>query len=132
MPILKILHIGALLLDIFEHTHRGGYVHRDLKPDNVLLGRKKNQAPLYLIDFGLARKYMNTKTNQHSSYSENVLFKGNLIFCSKYSLVGVSPSRRDDIESLAYLLIYCATRSLPWQNFSLGQMKQIVAFRLST
>jgi serine/threonine protein kinase len=93
-------------------VHESGYIHRDLKPDNILLGRKSSHMDLYLIDFGLSRKYLDNNCI-HCPYSENVNFKGNIVFSSKNCLLGVSPGRRDDFESICYLLIFMQQGALP-------------------
>jgi serine/threonine protein kinase len=132
LPIDTVIQIAYKLIEILENLHDKGYVHRDLKPENILLGRKPTDNPIYLIDYGLSRRYKNSQTGQHSLYREGVGFKGNLVFASKYSLVGVTPSRRDDLESLSYLLIYLCKAELPWFQSKLIPSSTLINIRLNT
>lgn len=82
--------------------HAIGCTHNDLKPENIVLGN--DQYPIKLIDFGLASSFVDEK-GVHIK-EQDCLFSGNPIFCSRNTIIQKTPSRRDDLESLAYLLVY--------------------------
>lgn len=89
-------------------------VHNDIKLDNILIGKRQTDT-LYLIDFGLTQSYMDDKTNKHTVKTYTKKFTGNYLFASLNSCRGYNKSRRDDIESLFYLLIFMLNREkLPW------------------
>ena len=111
--------IGIQIIDRLEFVHSKNVIHRDIKPNNILIGRK-DPNNLYLIDFGFARKYRSSRTGKHIKY--NLLKKavGYIIYLSANGNKGYEISRRDDLESLGYMLIYLARNYLPWMyiNFS--------------
>ncbi|KAM0064461.1 putative protein kinase CK1-CK1 family [Helianthus debilis subsp. tardiflorus] len=113
-----------LQLNRVEYMHARGFLHRDLKPDNFLmgLGRKANQ--VYAIDFGLAKKYRDLQTHKHIPYRENKNLTGTARYASVNTHLGVEQSRRDDLESLGYVLMYFIRGSLPWQGLKAGNKKQ--------
>lgn len=99
-----------------ESVHLAGIVHRDIKPDHFLLQHGSQRAGIQLIDFGLAKPFRHSQTLQHVPYSSSVPFVGTTRYCSLNSHGGTEHSRRDDLESLAYILIYLRRGSLPWQG----------------
>ena len=96
--------------------HEMGYVHNDLKLDNILIGYK-DPSLIYLIDFGLTCRYLNeNQTHVEKIYTQK--FSGNFLFASLNSCRGNNKSRRDDIQSLMYIMIYLLNKSyLPWGDF---------------
>ena len=97
--------------------HELNYVHNDLKLENFLVGHE-DTSRLYLIDFGLASRYLDEQTGEHIEKVSLHKFSGNFMFASLNSLRGNNKSRRDDIESALYVLIYLISRStLPWSDF---------------
>jgi casein kinase 1 delta len=107
-----------------EFMHSKGYLHRDIKPDNFLmgLGRKANQ--VYVIDFGLAKRYRDSTTNRHIPYRENKNLTGTARYASRNTHLGIEQSRRDDLESIGYVLLYFLRGSLPWQGLKAATKKQ--------
>ena len=108
-----VLNIGLQLLMRIEMFHNAGLIHRDIKPDNFLIDRKTNI--IYIIDFGLAKQYLDVSGN-HIPPDKCRKLTGTARYVSTNVHSGISPSRRDDIESIGYLLIYLLTGSLPWQK----------------
>ncbi|KAI3772970.1 hypothetical protein L6452_04166 [Arctium lappa] len=119
-----VLMLADQLINRVEYMHARSFLHRDLKPDNFLmgLGRKANQ--VYVIDFGLAKKYRDLQTHRHIPYRENKNLTGTARYASVNTHLGVEQSRRDDLESLGYVLMYFLRGSLPWQGLKAGTKKQ--------
>jgi len=110
-----ILNIGLQIIDILEYIHSKNIIHRDLKPDCFLVGNI-NKAKINIIDFGFASNFIDPKLGLPYPLKTDS-FVGNYKFTSFNSIVfGYNKSRRDDIESLAYILIYFLKGSLPWEN----------------
>ena len=101
-----------------QYLHQRNYIHCDIKPENFLIGRGKLQNCIYLIDFGLSTEYRDSINHSLYPQKNKVLPVGTSYFSSLNSQLGHSLSRRDDIESLAYSLIYLAKGSLPWSKTS--------------
>nr|XP_043619268.1 casein kinase 1-like protein 9 [Erigeron canadensis] len=119
-----VLMLADQLINRVEYMHARSFLHRDLKPDNFLmgLGRKANQ--VYIIDFGLAKKYRDLQSHRHIPYRENKNLTGTARYASVNTHLGVEQSRRDDLESLGYVLMYFLRGSLPWQGLKAGTKKQ--------
>eukprot|EP01062_Namystynia_karyoxenos_P075129 TRINITY_DN7230_c0_g2_i1.p2 TRINITY_DN7230_c0_g2~~TRINITY_DN7230_c0_g2_i1.p2 ORF type:complete len:311 (+),score=95.82 TRINITY_DN7230_c0_g2_i1:97-1029(+) len=115
LKVRAALKVGLQLLSRVEHLHKNSWVHRDIKPDNCLFGIGKNSKRVYLIDFGLSQNFRDNKAH-HVAYDDKVGFSGTPDFASLRSHTGVRQTRRDDLESLGYVIIYLIRGSLPWQG----------------
>ena len=116
--IVDVSMIAIQVLDRIEFVHSKNVVHRDMKPENFLFGLE-DKSFLYLIDFGIARKYRSSRTGKHIKYSLTGKLFGTLKFLSYNATRGVQQTRRDDLESIGYMLVYLAGKELPWQKYSI-------------
>lgn len=107
-----------------EYIHAKSFIHRDIKPDNFLMGIGKRGNQVNVIDFGLAKKYRDPKTHLHIPYRENKNLTGTARYASINTHLGVEQSRRDDLESLGYVMMYFCRGSLPWQGLKAATKKQ--------
>ncbi|XP_010044966.2 casein kinase 1-like protein HD16 isoform X1 [Eucalyptus grandis] len=112
--------IAVESLSILEKMHAKGYVHGDVKPENFLLGQPSTQQEkkLFLVDLGLATKWKDGSSGRHVEYDQRPdMFRGTVRYASVHAHLGRTASRRDDLESLAYTLIFLHRGRLPWQGY---------------
>ncbi|KAI0055462.1 CK1/CK1/CK1-D protein kinase [Artomyces pyxidatus] len=111
----KVFRLADQMLAHVEQVHNRDYIHRDLKPSNFLFGRGQQGQQIFLIDFGLATRYRNARTDSHIPYRDGRPLIGTARWASIRVHLGIEQSRRDDLESLAYIFIYLLRGNLPWQ-----------------
>ena len=112
------------MLKRLRDLHEKGIIHRDMKPENFVIGKGKNEKLIYMIDFGLSRHYLIEKTQQHIPMKSDRAIVGTLRYISMNCHEGLEVSRRDDLESLAYMMIHFVIGELPWMGIkakSLGE-----------
>ena len=107
--------ISLQCLERLEWIHKNDIIHRDIKPDNFLFGIKDPRT-IYLIDFGLSKKYRSKRTLKHIKYCYTRKIVGTARYTSINSLRGYEMSRRDDLESFYYMVIFFILKKLPWQD----------------
>ena len=106
------------ILDRIEFIHSKNIIHRDIKTENFLIGNP-DEYLIYIIDFGLSKKYKSSRTNKHIQYKKTKMFSGTEIFSSLNACKGFEQSRRDDLESLGYMIIFFLNGgNLPWRKLS--------------
>jgi serine/threonine protein kinase len=116
MSLKIVLHLSLQMLNVVEQIHDRGIVHRDLKPANFLLKtNEKNISEIYLIDFGLARSFLDGK-GRHVTLNANETLVGTQRYMSINTHHGLTASRRDDLETLGYIMLFLADGELPWQG----------------
>jgi serine/threonine protein kinase len=109
-----ILQIGINILDLLLTIHEAGLIHRDIKPDNFLLSLNDSNKKIYIIDFGLCKSYLNNE--KHIELKQTSSLIGTPTYASINAHNFMELSRRDDLESLGYMLIYFYLGELEWQK----------------
>lgn len=110
-----ICQIAIQSLSRIQFIHSKGIIHRDIKPENFVIGRDDPRI-IYLLDFGLSQKFRSDRTNKHIQYRITGSMSGTARYASMNALRGVQLSRRDDVEGMAYMILYFCMKKLPWQG----------------
>eukprot|EP00397_Hematodinium_sp_SG-2012_P020371 GEMP01020983.1.p1 GENE.GEMP01020983.1~~GEMP01020983.1.p1 ORF type:complete len:355 (+),score=39.95 GEMP01020983.1:42-1067(+) len=140
MGLKSVLMLVDQTLARVEHLHSHNFLHRDIKPDNFLMGIGKNIGVVYMIDLGLAKKYKSTTTHQHIPYREGKQLTGTARYASIATHLGWEQSRRDDMVAIGYMMMYFIRGSLPWQGLHMmadkgdkgDKYKKIMESKMST
>jgi len=119
-----IFQIGYQMIQRIEYIHSKGYIHRDIKPGNFVIGKGDKSKIIYIIDFGLSKRYIDKNNKKHIPYKEGKGLTGTARYVSLFTHYGIEQSRRDDIEGIAYNLIYLAKGKLPWQGVKTKNKKE--------
>ena len=114
------LMIISQCLERLKEIHEKGIIHRDMKPENFVIGYKGKEKNIYLIDFGLSKIIINNDNKKNQNFSLNIkkekIVIGTVRYISMNAHLGNEQYKRDDLESLAYMMIYFIKGELPWQN----------------
>ena len=134
--IKTVCMVGIQMLDRLEFIHNKNIIHRDIKPDNFVLGLDNKSHIIYILDFGLSKKFRSSRTHQHIKFNVNKKLTGTARYASINALKGCEQSRRDDLEAIGYVLMYFLRGSLPWQGLHVhkgeDRYKKILAKKRST
>lgn len=117
-----IILLAIQMIDTMRYVHSCGYIHRDIKPDNFTIGYDDPQK-LFLIDFGLAKKWVR-RNGEHIPFSNTRKFCGTARYASIAAHSNCEQSRKDDLESIGYILVYLYKGKLPWQGISHKDKKE--------
>ena len=105
-------------LSVLKSLHDHHYVHLDIKPDNFMIGAGDRSSRVFLIDFGLTRLFRNPTTHKHITQVKGLDIIGTVCYSSITSHLGLTQSRRDDLESLVFVIVYLVKGRLPWQGIA--------------
>ena len=113
--------LGIQMVDRLEYIHSKKIIHRDIKPDNFVMGRGLKSHIVYILDFGLAKKFWSSSHKCHIPFCRGKKLTGTARYASINALSGCEQSRRDDLESVGYIIMYFVRGSLPWQGLKINK-----------
>jgi len=118
-----VCEVGLQMIDLLEEVHKRGVMHRDIKPDNFLLGLGSAADQLHIIDFGLAKGWRDSR-GKHIPFRDGKSLTGTARYCSIPTHKGHEQGRRDDMESVAYVMLYFLKGRLPWQGIKVTSKRR--------
>ena len=141
VPVALVRAYALQMMQILSTVHEKGFVHRDIKPENFMIKRRDGDdgddtSPLYLIDFGLARTYIDSETKMHranriraADIDGKISVTGTSRYISPNVHEGNEPSRRDDLISAMYVISYLLKGSLPWKTSGSNDSQALVEMK---
>ena len=114
MDVGSVMKVGIDIIKSLRDIHSAGIIHSDIKPNNFMFGRNGDSDKLFTLDFGLSKLWFQNK--RHIEMKTGRSFTGTARYASHNIHLGIEPSRRDDLESVGYMLVYLAKGNLPWQG----------------
>jgi serine/threonine protein kinase len=127
LSLQSVLKIGLQLIELIKIIHNLGIIHRDIKPQNCMIGKKKEK--IHLVDFGFSKKYINSNS-KHIEFKNNKEKIGTPDFMSDNILNGIEPSRRDDLISLFYVLIFLYLENNLWKDVNEQSISDTKFFKI--
>lgn len=124
LSLKTVLMLADQMISCVEYIHNKNFIHRDIKPDNFVMGIGNSATQVFIIDYGLAKKYRDQHTHMHIPYVEGKSLTGTARYASVGALRGVEQSRRDDLESLGFVWMYLLKGTLPWMGLNGRDQKQ--------
>ena len=108
--------LGIQMVRRIQWVHHKNIVHRDIKPDNFVMGLNNKSHIVYILDFGLSKKYYSVQAGKHIKFKLHKKLTGTARYASINAIRGGEQSRKDDLEAIGYVLIYFLKGVLPWQG----------------
>eukprot|EP00397_Hematodinium_sp_SG-2012_P013903 GEMP01014128.1.p1 GENE.GEMP01014128.1~~GEMP01014128.1.p1 ORF type:complete len:282 (+),score=26.70 GEMP01014128.1:372-1217(+) len=132
----KVCEVGRQMVTRVQYVHEKNFLHRDIKPDNFGFGLGRDANTVFILDFGLSKKFKSSRTGQHIAFRDGKSLTGTARYASINSHKGLEQSRRDDLESVGYVLMYFLRQTLPWQGLKVrddeDKFEKIMEVKIAT